>query len=595
MILAAFEKVLNLPPPAWVRKVEVAAILGVFAKAFDVDPPALEDRPVDECLPVFREFTAACMEAALVDEQVAAMYRTRLREGGFRIGSQLRSTLNVRASSSFAFAQFLYRGIGIELAADESGDLRFGPCFFSERYTPEDCWFMSAFDEGFLCGIMGTDSLARGKDCDMAKAIVVGSGAGGCMAAKELAACGFDVTVLEAGHAFKPFSWDMSKLEPARRAGVFFDERMISLLFPEMRIAKAQDGLVHVAGRAVGGTTTLATGNALRYDRYLAELGINLDAEFAELEREVPQTTDHRAGWSDLTERLFSVFEDLGLNPQVAPKFMEDASRCVVCGECVLGCKYGAKWTADKLIEGVEGVHVVEGATVKGVMIEDGKAIGVVLRKGGRIKLAQADLVVLSAGGLGTPVILDASGIPASPTLFVDPVLCVAARWEGARLERQLPMPFISEQPDYILSPYFDWLSFYFNKSWRMPHGDIMSLMVKMADSSNGSYDGRHLDKPLIDSDWEIIARAVDQCYDILEAVGVPREKAFFGTVNAGHPGGCFPLTEAEVDTLHHDVLPDNLYVADSSLFPRSMGNPPILTIMALAKRVARLAAQAVG
>ena len=42
---------------------------------------------------------------------------------------------------------------------------------------------------------------------------------------------------------------------------------------------------------------------------------------------------------------------------------------------------------------------------------------------------------------------------------------------------------------------------------------------------------------------------------------------------------------------MHHDVLPDNLYVADASLLPRSMGNPPILTIMALAKRVARKAA----
>ena len=73
------------------------------------------------------------MEAALADEQVAAMYRARLREGGFRIGSH------------------------IELTADESGGLKFGPCFFSERYTPEDCWFMSAFDEGFLCGIMGIE------------------------------------------------------------------------------------------------------------------------------------------------------------------------------------------------------------------------------------------------------------------------------------------------------------------------------------------------------------------------------------------------------------------------------------------------------
>ena len=54
-------------------------------------------------------------------------------------------------------------------------------------------------------------------------------------------------------------------------------------------------------------------------------------------------------------------------------------------------------------------------------------------------------------------------------------------------------------------------------------------------------------------------------------------------------------MTEAQAETLHHDVLPGNLYIADASLLPRSMGNPPILTIMALAKRVARLAVQQAG
>jgi len=429
----------------------------------------------------------------------------------------------------------------------------------------------------------------------MPKAIVVGSGAGGCMAARELAASGLDVTVLESGRAFAPFSWNMDMLEPARRAGLFFDERMISLLFPTMRIDKAQDGLVHVRGRAVGGTTTLATGNALRYDRYLADIGVDLDAEFAELENEVPQTTEHRAAWSHLTERLFAAFEDLGLDPQITPKFMVDPSRCVACGNCVLGCKYGAKWTADALIADVQGVSLVEGAAVEQVVIEDGRATGVIVHSAGAIELVAADVVVLAAGGLGTPVILDASGIPASPTLFVDPVLCVAAHVPGAGLDRQLPMPFVSEQPDYILSPYFDWLSFYFNREWRMPHGDIMSIMIKMADASLGSYDGQHSDKPHVDSDWETIARAVDVSYDVLEAVGVPREKTFFGTLNAGHPGGCFPLTEVQAETLHHDALPGNLYIADASLLPRSMGNPPMLTIMALAKRVARLAAQQAG
>ena len=36
MILEAFEKMLGWPPPAWVRKVETATIMGVFAKAFEV-------------------------------------------------------------------------------------------------------------------------------------------------------------------------------------------------------------------------------------------------------------------------------------------------------------------------------------------------------------------------------------------------------------------------------------------------------------------------------------------------------------------------------------------------------------------------------
>ena len=40
---------------------------------------------------------------------------------------------------------------------------------------------------------------------------------------------------------------------------------------------------------------------------------------------------------------------------------------------------------------------------------------------------------------------------------------------------------------------------------------------------------------------------------------------------------------------------PGNLYVADASLLPRSLGNPPILTIMALATRVAKACNEALG
>jgi hypothetical protein len=57
--------------------------------------------------------------------------------------------------------------------------------------------------------------------------------------------------------------------------------------------------------------------------------------------------------------------------------------------------------------------------------------------------------------------------------------------------------------------------------------------------------------------------------------------------MNAGHPGGMLPLTRREAETFHNERLPENLYVADATLFPTSPGNPPILTIMAMAKRVA--------
>jgi choline dehydrogenase-like flavoprotein len=71
--------------------------------------------------------------------------------------------------------------------------------------------------------------------------------------------------------------------------------------------------------------------------------------------------------------------------------------------------------------------------------------------------------------------------------------------------------------------------------------------------------------------------------------MGVKKENIFLGTINAGHPGGMLPLQAVNAQNLHPDVLPENLYVADATLFPKSLGNPPILTIMALAKRISRV------
>ena len=112
---------------------------------------------------------------------------------------------------------------------------------------------------------------------------------------------------------------------------------------------------------------------------------------------------------------------------------------------------------------------ILPAAPVTGLDIEDGRVTGVRARqKGKRVKYS-ADLVILAAGGLGTPEILRKSGIKCRNRLFVDPVLCVAGHVPGLGQDRQILMPFISQQDGYILAPYMDYLSFFFNKSWRYP------------------------------------------------------------------------------------------------------------------------------
>jgi len=419
-------------------------------------------------------------------------------------------------------------------------------------------------------------------------AIVVGSGAGGAAAAKELQGR-FDVTVLEAGREFKPFTTGLAVPERLKRWGLLFDERHIRLLFPAMKVQRASGGMVLVRGLGTGGTTTLATGNALRLDGDLRALGIELDEEFDELGREVPVSTSHMAHWNTATRRLFGVFEEMGLEPRPLPK-MRRRETCSNCGRCVLGCPSGAKWDSRELLrEAVRrGARVVTGCPVREVVLEDGRAAGVIARLGGRRRRFDADVVVLAAGGLGSPAILQSSGLRTEPGLFVDPVLCVAARWAGARQDREIPMPFVADKGRYILSPYFDYLSYFFNSGWTPAAGDIVSLMIKLADTRSGTVGRNAIEKELTAPDTAALGAAVEACAEVLGRLGIGKGEMFFGTLNAGHPGGMLPLTKDDAETLRPRGLPENLYVADATLLPESLGKPPILTIMALAKKVAK-------
>ena len=417
----------------------------------------------------------------------------------------------------------------------------------------------------------------------MKKAIIIGSGAGGAMTAKMLAKH-FDVTVLEAGKAFQPMSVSMDLLAKYRKTGLYFDERLIQLFVRNMVIDNSSNEMIMVYGRGVGGTTTLATGNAVRADEGLKKIGINLDDEFEEIYKEVPITTDHQRYWTPITKKEFEVMQELGMNPEPMPKMLRPGE-CKLCGHCSIGCPTRAKWDVRELLD---DINVVTGCKVTKIDIGDRLAKRVHAVKGLSHLTLEADIIVVAAGGMGTPEILRNSGIECQPTLFVDPVLCVAAPMEGARQNRQVLMPFVSRRDKYIISPYMDWLSFFFNKAWFRPMDGIASLMIKLADVEQGDVKKGKMLKKLTETDHEYLKKGVDDCREILLRMGAAEKDIFLGTLNAGHPGGMLPLTPAEAETLHSPLLPDNLYVADATILPQSLGLPPILTIMALAKRMAK-------
>ncbi|MBR3160335.1 MAG: hypothetical protein IKF14_14715 [Atopobiaceae bacterium] len=143
------------PPPAWMRKLEIAVLMRTFSRAFGVEAPSLRGLTAAESLHVFREFTAACMELALERPPLATIFRHRLSEEARRLGTLVRQSLRVTPSRAFSAAAFFYRGIDIELEGTLPGELRFVRCSFAQRYTPADCWLMSAFDEGFMRGVSG--------------------------------------------------------------------------------------------------------------------------------------------------------------------------------------------------------------------------------------------------------------------------------------------------------------------------------------------------------------------------------------------------------------------------------------------------------
>ena len=429
------------------------------------------------------------------------------------------------------------------------------------------------------------------------KAIVVGSGAGGAVAARELAQNGFEVTILEAGHPFSPLTHRVSWLSSLRGTWFLKDENSIKHVFPHYGVTRASQDLAIFRGVTEGGCTTISCGNMVRAENGLKEIGLDLSEEYEEIEKTLTITPIPRDRWRPLTQQMYDKAEQMGYAPKPTPK-VADLSKCIGCGYCELGCITGAKWDSRSVYKGYlgKGISLLTDTTVQKVLLEGNRAYGALVSHGSLTEKISADVVVLSAGGIGTAQILQASNLPARDNLWVDVVLTVGGVSKGSRMLNEPPMAWFIKKDNYILSPYFDLLSYWLHKPWKdVSTLDRVGMMIKLADTEQGTVaaDGS-VKKGLTKADYESLDKAKIEAKRIMEASGITGPFVD-GMVHGGHLGGTVPLTRNDVETMHPSWLPQDLWVADLSLMPRSQGLPTMLTASALSLRVARRISQEKG
>ena len=77
---------------------------------------------------------------------------------------------------------------------------------------------------------------------------------------------------------------------------------------------------------------------------------------------------------------------------------------------------------------------------------------------------------------------------------------------------------------------------------------------------------------------------------EILKEVGVNPKPIYTTPVRGAHPGATAPIGKT-VDRNQQTEI-EGLYISDASIIPKATGIPPVLTIIALSKRLSKIVAQ---
>jgi choline dehydrogenase-like flavoprotein len=411
--------------------------------------------------------------------------------------------------------------------------------------------------------------------------VIVGSGTGGATLAKELSKKGKKVIVLEKGKR-------EIRLGGMKDALRFYEKHTFQ---------KSKEGTIIYGTNMVGGTSVVASGNALRCSqKELLDLGIDLESKFIEAEKELKASPLPDKCISEGALKLLESAQALGLGPKRISKFI-DPRKCGSCGKCVMGCKYGAKWSAVNYIDEAvnNGASLMTQIRAIKVLASNGKARGIeAIGPDGPIEI-RADIVIISAGGIQTPIILQRSGIlSAGKKMFCDPFMTTYGITKDLNQTKGVNAPgYILRPGRFITFPFVDPPVQFFlytgsrSLLGRFPRDRALGMMTKIADEPVGkvNVDG-HIEKHLTSKDKEKLNEGVGLVKEILIKSGAdPRSIFTIKQVRGPHPGGTAAIGEVVNNNLETEIK--DLFVCDNSVLPKAPGLPPILTIIALSKWLA--------
>lgn len=418
--------------------------------------------------------------------------------------------------------------------------------------------------------------------------LIVGSGAGGATLARELSQRGKEVLVLEQGKL-------QTKLGTFGDSLRYFDIK--SKLYPLPVTSK--EGVIVWRTFQAGGTTVVSCGNGVRcLEKELAERGVDVSAELDEVVAESKTAPIAESLLSPGAHALRDAAQSLGYRLDNMPKFV-NPGLCQRCGVCVMGCRHGAKWTAVKALNQARqgGAEVLYETKVQNVVVRAGRAVGVDAISGGAQRRIYADAVVLAAGGIGTPVLLQRAGLAeAGQALFVDLLVNVYGITKGLNLVKEPTMSLVDlefhDDKGFLLSPYVNHSRpVRFTEAgvpgFLLPTDKLLGLMVKTRDEMVGRvYPDGSFSKPVTPADRKRLDEGAAIAKEILVKAGADAKSLMVSRVQGAHPGGGAAI--GSVVDQHLQTKVDNLFVCDASALPVTPGLPPILTITALAKHLAK-------